>query len=119
MELIMGILTADYKETKTKIIFWYDYFIRWRFLIAGQLSPLGFIQIAHSPKKKCRKSICKLTDTDTHTDTHAHTLKSNILKAYICNRLFQTIQEPYLSNQHHIRISKWNVYNKSVNEDYT
>lgn len=52
----MGILTADYKETKTKIIFWYDYFIRWRFLIAGQLSPLGFIQIAHSPNQNAEKA---------------------------------------------------------------
>lgn len=52
----MGILTADYKETKTKIIFWYDYFIRWSFLIAGQLSPLGFIQIAHSPNQNAEKA---------------------------------------------------------------
>ena len=72
---------------------------------------MGFIQIAHQPKPKSRKSICKLTHTHTHA--HWHTL------THICNRLFQITQKAYFPDQLHIKIRKWNFYNKSVYEAYS
>ena len=77
---------------------------------------MGFFQIAHQPKLKSRKSICKLTHTHTHIHTHTHAHWHTL--THICNRLFQITQKAYFPDQLHIKIIIWNFYNKSGYEVY-
>ena len=58
--------------------------------------------------KKQRKHLQINTHTHTHTHAHWHTL------IHICNRLYT--QKAYFPDQLHIKIRKWNFYNKSVYE---
>ena len=77
---------------------------------------MGLFQIAHQPKPKSRKSLCKLTHTHIHTHTHTHAHWHTLTR--ICNRLFQITQKAYFPDQLHIKIIKRSFYNKSGYEIY-